>query len=391
MIRKTKTANIMKLIIKIISIQKNKMKRFAWYCSVLFLLILTATGCKQNTQEQETKKSEVDSVAAFILKKETVNKEISFPAELIPLERAEIYAKVSGYVKNLRVDIGDHVLKGQVLAVLDAPEFASNYSQANADAQTAHSKFLGSRDLYERIAKASKVDGTVAASELEKVKSQMMADSSSYEAAKEKLNAIAQLKDYLTIRAPFSGIITKRNVDEGTLVGNSDAKPILILEDNSKLRLRVPIPEAFTSTIPDSSSIYFTVEAQPDVTYRANLSRKAGALNLTNRTETWEFIYDNKKNQLKSGMYANASLKLRRKENSFVVPSGAVVTNLEKKFVIRLKDGAAQWIDVRNGFSMNDSTEIFGNLNGGDTLALRATDEIKQGTLLFPKLQPNNY
>ena len=363
------------------------MKRFSLYCGVLYLIILAGSGCQQNTQKQGTEKPEADSVSVFILEKEPVNKEISFPAELIPRERAEIYAKVSGYVKNLKVDIGDHVVQGQILTVLEAPEFFSNYSQANADVQTARSKFLGSQDFYERIVKASKVDGTVAVSELEKAKSQMMADSSSFEAAKEKLNAIAHLKDYLFIRAPFSGIITQRNVDEGTLVGNNNTKPILILEDNSKLRLRVPIPEAFSSTILDSSFIHFTVEAQPDVTYRANLSRKAGTLNLTNRTETWEFIYDNKKNQLKSGMYANAALKLRRKENSYVVPSGAVVTNLEKKFVIRVKNETAEWIDVRTGFSMNDSTEIFGNLNEGDTIIHRGTDEIKQGTLLFPKLQ----
>jgi len=69
------------------------------------------------------------------------------------------------------------------------------------------------------------------------------------------------------------------------------------------------------------------------------------------------------------------------------VPSSAVVTNLEKRFVIRLKDGAAEWVDVRNGISMTDKVEIFGNITAGDTLLVRATDEIKAGTQLIPKLQ----
>ena len=84
-------------------------------------------------------------------------------------------------------------------------------------------------------------------------------------------------------------------------------------------------------------------------------------------------------------MYANATIKLERKEISFVVPASAVATNLEKRFVIRLKDGKTEWIDAKNGISMNDKVEIFGNLNIGDTLLVRATDEIKPGIRLIPK------
>ncbi|HTF30629.1 MAG TPA: efflux RND transporter periplasmic adaptor subunit, partial [Flavitalea sp.] len=326
-----------------------------------------------------------DSVTVFTLKKEPVTKQVNFPAELTSLERAEIFAKVSGYIKSVKADIGDRVQKGQVLAILEAPEFSSDYSQANANAQTAYSKFAGSLDTYKRILNASKVDGTIAANELEKAKSQMMADSSSLEAAKSRLTSIAQLRDYLTIRAPFSGIITQRNVDVGTLVGTNNTKPLLVLENNSSLRLRIPVPEAYTAAIPDTSYINFIVDAQPNTTFKAKLSRKAGSLNLSNRTETWEYLYLNSGNQLKSGMYANALLKLGRKENSFVVPSTAVATNLEKRFVIRLKDGQAEWVDVRNGITMNDKVEIFGNLNEGDLLLVRATDEIKQGTKPVPK------
>jgi membrane fusion protein, multidrug efflux system len=173
------------------------------------------------------------------------------------------------------------------------------------------------------------------------------------------------------------------------LVGVNNTKPLLILEKNTSLRLRVPVPEAYTAAIPDSSFIHFTVDAQPNITYRATLSRKAGALNLINRTETWEFIYPNSDNQLKSGMYANASLKLSRKESSFVVPSTAVATNLEKRFVIRLKNGMTEWVDVRNGITMNEKMEIFGNLSVGDTVLMRGTDEIKANTLLYPKTQNN--
>ena len=151
--------------------------------------------------------------------------------------------------------------------------------------------------------------------------------------------------------------------------------------------MRVPVPESYTATGTETSEINFTVDARPDLTYQAKLSRKSGAVDQVNRTETWEFLYPNTNHQLTSRMFANAILKLGRKSPTFVVPSSAVATSLEKRFVIRLKDGMAQWVDVRNGISMGDKMEIFGNLNEGDTLLTRATDEIKEATKLVPKFQ----
>lgn len=356
---------------------------------IILILVSTigglTTSCKNKTSTEGKQTKKIDSAATFILQKESFNKEVSFPGELLPMERAEIFAKVSGYVNNVKVDIGDAVQKGQVIAVLEAPEMVANYAQINSDLQTARSKYNGSMDAYKRISNAAKVDGTVAAGELEKIKSQMMADSAALGASKAKLNAYGQLKDYLIIKAPFSGIITQRNIDPGTLVGTGNPKPMLILENNRTLRLRLPIPEVYTASNTDSSSIEFSVDAYPGVMYNAKLSRKAGALNLTNRTETWEFIYPNKSNELKSGMYANAKIRFGRSAPSFFVPSSAVVTNLEKRFVIRLKNGKSEWVNVRNGISVETKTEILGDLSEGDTILVRGTDEIKPGTTIYPK------
>lgn len=356
--------------------------------TVTLLAFFTATGCKEkNNATANSKTATADSVALFSLQKDSVNKKISFPAELLPLERAEIFAKVSGYIKSLNADIGDRVQKGQVLAVLEAPEMLYNYSQATADVQTARSKFMGSIDTYKRLLLASKTDGTISANELERAKSQMMADSSAVTAAGARVNAVAQMKDYLLIRAPFNGTITQRNADAGALVGTATAKPIFVLENSSSLRLRIPVPEAYTAAVLEGSVISFTTDAQPDISYKATLSRKAGALNVSNRTETWEFMYANNDNTLKPGMYATASLKLLRKGSSFVVPASAVATNLEKRFVIRVTDGKAEWVDVRIGVAMGDKLEIFGALNEGDMLLVRATDERKPGTAVVGKMK----
>lgn len=349
-------------------------------------IAISVLACKQyDTSQTTNKNNSTDSVVVFLLHKDSINKQIKFPAELIPLERAEIFAKVTGYISSLKVDIGDKVTQGQVIAVLDAPEMIANVAQSNADVQTARSKYLGSLDAYKRISNAEKVEGTIAAGELEKAKTRMLADSASLEAARSKTNAFTRIKDYLVLRAPFNGIITQRNADPGTLVNAGNTKPLLVVENTSTLRLRIPVPEAYTSTTANSTMISFTVDAQPDVTYQAKLSRKAGALNLSNRTETWEFLYDNKNGQLKSGMFASSVLKLGRDKTGFMIPQSAIATTLERKFIIRLKSDKTEWVDIRSGFSQDDKVEIFGNIHDDDTLLLRATDEIKPGTKLIPK------
>lgn len=364
---------------------RNSMKNITGISVIIITTTLLAIGCKNNTGNEAAPSAVQDSVVVFILQKESFNKEVSFPGELLPMERAEIFAKISGYVKNIKVDIGDAVQSGQVIAILEAPEIIANYAQVNADVQTARSKYVGSLDAYKRITNAAKVEGTIATGELERIKSQMMADSSNLQAAQAKRNAYAQLKDYLIIRAPFNGVVTQRNVDVGTLVGTSNIKPMLVIENNKTLRLRLPVPEAYTASTPDASTVHFTVDAYPGVQFEAKLSRKSGALNLTNRTETWEFLYTNNGGQLKPGMFANANIAFSRPSPSFVVPATAIVTTQEKRFVIRLKDGKAEWVDVRNGIAVDNKTEIFGNVSEGDTLLVRGTDEVKEGKELTIK------
>jgi RND family efflux transporter MFP subunit len=356
------------------------------FFGAVFVLMGICTNCKQHESNREEIRAKIDTVNVFTLKKGKINKLMTFPAELTPLDRAEIFAKVSGYINEFKVDIGDRVKKGEVLVILDAPEVIANYSQNLSDKQTAFSKYQISLDAYKRLLKASKVSGTVAAEEIEKSKDLMLSDSSAVEAAKSRLSSNEHLKDYLTVRAPFNGIITQRNFDNGTLVGSGNSKPLLVVENIEALRLHVPVPESYVMAIPDTSVIHFTVDAQPGKIYTALITRKSGTVNPGNRTEIWEYIYKNKDNQLKSGMFATATINFRRKELSFLVPESAVVTNLEKRFVIRLKNKKADLVDVKNGISQDNKVEIFGNLSEGDTLIVRGTDEIKPGTKLIGRL-----
>lgn len=353
-----------------------------YFTATLITLSIILSGCREKKNQKLTS-SGPDSVGVFILKKEIISRELSLPAEIRPWERAEIFAKVEGYVKELRVDIGDRVRQNDVLAVLDAPEVTSNSAKAYSDLQAARSRYMTSLDTYNRIVDATKEKGTVSESEFERTRNQMLSDSALFMAAQSAAGAYSQLKNYLVIRAAFDGVITGRNVDPGTLV--TGQKALLVLENISKLRLDVAVPEAYTSALLDTAGISFTVDAYPSKKYTAKFSRRSNLIDPKTRTELLEFTYENSGSGLKPGMYGKASIILHRDQPSFVVPYSAVVTNLERNFIIRIRDGKAEWISVRNGFNLKNKVEIFGSLNEGDKLITKATDEIKENTPLIPK------
>lgn len=354
------------------------------YLIPAFALALGLFSCGK---EQTATVAPDDTKAAFVLKKQAVSNTLDLPAELLPYESSELHAKMESYVQRVLVDIGDRVKKGQVLIQLEAPELNARTAQAGASFQEVAARYESSRDRYTRILNASKELGAVAESELVSAKNQYLADSSAWLSAKANSQASGQLQAYLAIRAPFDGIVTRRNVDVGDFVGTASPTGLLTVENPSKIRVRVHVPESYVRSLPGGDILNFSTEAILNKTFAAKLSRKSGSIDRDTRTELWEYEFDNGAGEIKSGMYASAQLQLSRQENSFKVPNSAVTTSLEKKFVIRVRDGKAEWIDVREGIAMSDGKEIFGDLQEGDTLLVRGTEEIKAGTEVKVKVE----
>ncbi|HZE84065.1 MAG TPA: biotin/lipoyl-binding protein, partial [Puia sp.] len=152
--------------------------------SFIFIFLLGISGaCNERPAKVATNEQPpADSVKVFLLQADSVKKTVSLPGELSPLENVQIRAKVQGYIRKLNVDIGSKVRKGQVLAVIDAPEIDTRVREQNEKVQAAKAKFQSSKDYFERINKASQADGVVAPSELQRTKNQMLGDSSEYHA-----------------------------------------------------------------------------------------------------------------------------------------------------------------------------------------------------------------
>jgi membrane fusion protein (multidrug efflux system) len=361
------------------------MKQFIFF----FFTMVIFAACNNSSKSKETttaSESIQDTVPVFILRDTSVKKSIELPAELLPYEQSQLFARVQGYVKEMKVDIGDKVHRGQVLALIEAPELNTKQAEYQSTVEASKAKYITSNDVYQRLNKASQAEtpGIVAPVDLIRSRNQVLADSASYQAAKQLAQSYQQVAGLLVLRAPFDGIITTRNADRGALVGSNQV--ILTVQDNRKLRLRVAVPELYNASNAATNQASFRVDAFPEKLFLATLSRKSGTIDATTRTEQWEYIFDNKNNELKAGSFAYVKLNIERAGNSFIVTPGAIATNQERKFVIRIKDGKTEWVDVRQGMSTDQGIEIFGNLSNNDTLVIRATDERKQGSTAYWKL-----
>jgi membrane fusion protein (multidrug efflux system) len=357
------------------------------FISLFVLVVYTACNEKQQAAAGTAKKTEttIDTVKVFVVSKDSVQKTIVLPGDLLPNENVQIRAKVQGYIKTVKADIGSKVHKGQVLATIEAPEINSRVRELNSKVRAAQARFQSSKDYYDRISTASKSEGVIAASELQKTKNQMLADKAEYESNAYAASSYKQVGNYLAIVAPYSGTITKRNIEAGSFVGNPNEKPLFELEDNATLRLRVSVPEIYTGTVLLDNSGDLTTRSFPDKKFKAKLVRKSGSIDNASRSEIWEFEVPNASRELKAGSYADVKLHFVRPQSSLVVPASSVVTTMERKFVIKVTNNTTNWIDVRTGINMGEKQEIFADLNIGDTLVLKSNEELKAGTKIISK------
>jgi RND family efflux transporter MFP subunit len=285
----------------------------------------------------------------------------------------------------MKADIGDKVHKGQTLAVLDAPEVNTQVAQSEAALQAAKSRLTASLDKYQRLYRASQSPspGVVAPVDLVSGHDQMLADSAAYEALRQQSKAYKEVSGYLYITAPFDGVITARKADPGALVNANSM--LLTVQDNNTLRLRIAVPEIYVSAASGNRTLSFSVDAYPQQYFTGVLTRKTETIDPATRTELWEFDVNNRAHLLKAGTFVYAKIALGRNTPSFVLPPSAIATTLERKFVIRVTNGKAEYVDVRQGMTTDAGIEVFGDLKTGDTLVAKATDERKPGSTAYWK------
>jgi len=323
-----------------------------------------------------------------------VSRTIDLPGEFLPFLSVSLHAKVPGYVDRVLVDRGSVVKQGDLLVELSAPEMAAQIAEAeskvqaaDADRLQAEAQLAAAQSTYERTKTAAQTPGAIAGNELilaqkqtEAAQALLNSRQQASRAAEAAVRALKDLQGYLKITAPFDGVITERRVHPGALVGPGDDAVLLVIQQVSRLRLVVPVPEEDVSGIMNGATVSFEVPAWPERTFSGTVARLSHALDQKTRTEAVELDVMNRDGSLAPGMYPTVKWPVRRTRPSLFVPKTSVVTTTERTFVIRDRDGRAEWIDVKKGVTEGDLVEVLGNLKPGDRVVRRATDELREGT-----------
>jgi RND family efflux transporter MFP subunit len=263
---------------------------------------------------------------------------------------------------------------------LDAPELVQATAQARERYARAVADYTIDKENYERLYQASHTPGAISPMDLATDRAKAQADSAL--ANSEKANWLMQqaMMDYLKVTAPFTGVITIRNVHPGALVDATNKSiPMLELKQVDHLRLQVDIPETIAATLRKNDTLSYYVAALPGQRLTARIARISDNINQQYRTERVEADVYNHDEVLTPGMYADVIFDSKGNRNALSVPSTAVVVSTERKYVIVVRDGKTVKVDVSTGNESNRRVEIVGDVKAGEQVIAPANDEIKEG------------
>lgn len=403
------------------------MRKIVFYIGLAAALIgLAACGNAPKPQTQTTSAAtpSAPTVNVTTVESHELNRQLRLPGELQPFQEVAIYAKVQGFVETIAVDRGSMVRGGQLLARLRAPELDAQRREAEARVSAvqsqkieaaarvasiraqrveAEAKLASDEGTYKRLKAASATPGVVAGNDVEialgsvesgrarvqalnetekAAQAQLKTLDESERAMREAAGSASNIEAYLKITAPFDGVITERNAHPGSLAMTS-GMPMLRLQQVSRLRLIVAVPEAEVAGVAGGAKLNFTVPAFPGETFTGTIVRNSRSLDSKTRTMPVELDVANSSGRLAPGMFPEVIWPTRRPHPSLFIPPTAMATTTERSFVIRVRDNLTEWVDVKRGSSMTvngiDLIEVFGDLTAGDQIALRATDELRAG------------
>lgn len=341
---------------------------------------------------------------AVVARAET--RRVKLPAELLPFQSVNLHARIQGFLEKVEVDVGSTVRKGQLLAELSAPEVRAQLAEIEAKAKAVESqraetdaRLAAAMAAVERLEEAAKTPGAVAGLELiqarknvEAIRGQLSANDAQAKASRAAAGTVQELLTLLRIVAPFDGVITQRLAHPGALVSPT-AGPILRLEQLDRLRVVVAVPESELAGLVKGANVPFQVPgsmngaANGALRGSGKVARISRSLDPKTRTMPVELDAANPGLALAPGMYAEADWPVQKLRPSLLVPATAVVTTTEKMFVIRASGGVAEHVPVRKGglvkdAALGDLVEVFGDLQAGDAVVKRASDEIRAGSPL---------
>jgi RND family efflux transporter MFP subunit len=325
------------------------------------------------------------AVAVGRVTREDLYNEVTIPAEFRPYLKVELHAKVSGYVDQISVDIGDQVKAGQLLARLEVPELRDELARAKAAEQRAEADYKDAHLVYTRLLAVDKAHpNLVAQQELDAAEAKDGTAEAAIVGAKAEVQRDQTLLAYTHITAPFDGVITHRYADPGSLIqagtaSDTQSMPLVCLSDNYRLRLDFPVSVAYVKDIQLGDQVEVRVESLKGKPFMGTISRSTQKVDEDTRTMIMEIEVPNPKLELVPGMYATVVLKVERRPQALVIPTEAVSTDKKTSVYVVNHEQKIEERTVTLGLETPGKYEVLAGLKDGELVVLGSRSQFKPG------------
>jgi len=330
-------------------------------------------------------------VAVARVEREDLFREITFPAEFRPYAEVELHAKVSGYVKEMKVDIGDRVKAGQLLAVLEVPELREELDHAVAAHQRAQAEYRDAHLAYTRLVAVNQDHpNLIAQQDLDTAEAHDATAQGTVAATKADVDKDRTLVAYTRITAPFAGVITKRFADPGSLIqagtaSNTQTMPLVRVSDNTLLRLDFPVSVDYVRGIRIDAPVSVRVDSLGGRTFKGKIARFSDKVDDSTRTMVVEMEVPNPSLELVPGMYATVMLRVDNSPHALAIPIEALPPGGKNVLLVngsqRLEERA-----VTLGLETPGRYEVLAGLKEGDLVMIGNPAQLTAGQKVEPRL-----
>jgi len=334
--------------------------------------------------KKETQALNIPTVAVIRPKPSDAPQELVLPGNVQAFLDTPIYARTNGYLKRWHADIGAHVKAGELLAEIDTPEVDDQLQQARADLATAKANYNLAETTAERWIGLLKKN-SVSKQETDEKLGDMNAKKAALDAARFNVARLEKLQSFKQIYAPFSGVITARNIDVGALIDAGAAggpgKELFHLASTDKMRVYINVPQAYSREAAPGLPAELTLTEYPDKRFKGVLVRNSRAIDAASRTLLTEVDVDNPTGELLPGAYAQVHLKLKSAEPAIVVPVNTLLFRSEgTQVAIVTAEQRVELVKVALGRDFGTQVEIVSGLKGNEMVVLNPADSLGAGT-----------
>ena len=339
---------------------------------------------KSGTEAPLPAAQSMPTVAVARVARADLFQEVTIPAEFRAYEQVDLHAKVSGYVKEMKVDFGDRVKAGQLLATLEIPELQADLSNARAAEQRAVADYTDAHLAYTRLLAVNvSHPNLVAQQDVDAAQAKDLATKASVTAAQAEIAKYQAWVDYSQITAPFDGVITMRYADPGAFIeagtAGTSAKSLLQISDNYLLRLDFPVSVAYVQDIRVGDTVAVRVESLGGESFSGVITRFTDLVDEDTRTMMTEIQVTNQNLELVPGMYTQVVLKVGRRPQVLAIPTQAVVSDKSPTVLLVNADHELEERPVKLGLETPDQYEIVDGLQAGDLVVIGNHSEAKAG------------